>query len=338
MSNQLRGMLLEEALLHLLKRSGYKTIEFDNQDETLINGSAGLKVKGRGESHQIDAIADYRINVPFIYPQRLLVEAKCLNQKVGLPIIRNALGVLKDVQEFWVSNLENNIPGRKRYHYQYAVFSATQFTKPAQNYGFAQDIYLIQLEESVFIQPIIQSISTINNPDLSGGENYIVSIKQLRSAIRQRIQLDNPEPINNLNLPSETLELLRNYIESVESINGAVLTVIKNNLVLFLVPSPDVLLTELDSRIDVRIFWDNTGWYIRDANTHNLIFSFDLPKELFQMYESGGYLRADRALDLKQDFMSELQLFLTIRNETRIVRLILDQDWISSIRRGMREK
>ena len=63
---------------------------------------AGLNVWGRGGKHQIDAIADLRIGQPFSNPQRLLVEAKAYSNepKVGLPIVRGAVGVLKDVSEF----------------------------------------------------------------------------------------------------------------------------------------------------------------------------------------------------------------------------------------------
>lgn len=60
---QVRGMLLEEAILYLLKASGYRTIDrYDvNTDPTLTMGGAGIQVAGRGTKHQIDAIADYRV-------------------------------------------------------------------------------------------------------------------------------------------------------------------------------------------------------------------------------------------------------------------------------------
>ena len=95
---QIRGMLLEEVLLFLLKISGYRTIEtIEPNDSTLGLSAAGLEVKGRGANHQIDAIADFEITPPFTYPLRLLVEAKCYknNGTVGIEIVRNALGVLK---------------------------------------------------------------------------------------------------------------------------------------------------------------------------------------------------------------------------------------------------
>jgi len=55
---QIRGMLLEEVALHLLRRSGYRTVDAPGNDPTLCNVGAGLAVRGRGSEHQIDAIAE----------------------------------------------------------------------------------------------------------------------------------------------------------------------------------------------------------------------------------------------------------------------------------------
>src|SRR5260221_10393306 len=100
---QLHGVLLEEAILRLLHASGYRTVHNDGSDPTLGTCAAGLEVAGRGCHHQIDAVADFLLAHPFSHPQRLLVEAKFHNKggRVGLTVIRNALGVLKDVGEFW---------------------------------------------------------------------------------------------------------------------------------------------------------------------------------------------------------------------------------------------
>src|SRR5580700_467807 len=180
-----RGMLLEEALLNPLESSGYKTIDTPGADPTLGDGPAGLKVKGRGSDHQIDAIADFRIHPPFSHPQRLLVEAKCFDpsDKVGLPIVREAVGVLKDVSEHWVTT-GKTIP-KARYHYQYAIFSATGYTSDAQRYAFAQDIYLIPLAAPQFLRPVVEAIRNVGQTNPS---EIAVDMKRLRAAVRAAIQ------------------------------------------------------------------------------------------------------------------------------------------------------
>ena len=160
----IRGMLLEEAILHLLRGTGYSTVESVGTDPTLKLGPAGLEVIGRGSSHQIDAIADFLIAQPFSNPQRLLVEAKCYSpgNPVDLPIARNAVGVLKDVSEFWVTAGAGTPVPKKRYHYQYALFSASTYTERAERYAFAHDIYLIPLAGSAFFRPVIDSIPAVS--------------------------------------------------------------------------------------------------------------------------------------------------------------------------------
>ena len=151
--------MLEEAILMLLRASGYSTVANARDDPKLSEGPAGLNVLGRGGKHQIDAIADLRIGQPFSNPQRLLVEAKAYSEdrKVGLPIMRGAVGVLKDLSEYWVTNGPDQ-PAASRYHYQVAIFSTSEFTGDAQNYAFAQDVYLLPLRGSSFFGPVVTAI------------------------------------------------------------------------------------------------------------------------------------------------------------------------------------
>ena len=154
---QIHGMLLEEALLHLLRFSGYKPVTSHGADPTLRQGTAGLEVMGRGEHHQIDAIADFTIPQPFVNPARLLIEAKFKDSAVGIEIVRNAVGVLKDVSEYWVTPAPAG-RGRAaarprqqpRYHYQYALLASSGFTENAQRYAVAHDVYLIPFERTGF--------------------------------------------------------------------------------------------------------------------------------------------------------------------------------------------
>ena len=74
----IRGLLLEEAILHLLRATGYSTVESRGTDPTLHAGTAGLEVKARGGQHQIDAIADFLISQPFSNPQRLMPSQKSI--------------------------------------------------------------------------------------------------------------------------------------------------------------------------------------------------------------------------------------------------------------------
>ncbi|MBE9001387.1 hypothetical protein IQ274_25010 [Nostoc sp. LEGE 12447] len=337
--SQIRGMLLEEALLHLLKISGYITVEKASTDDpTLRNGHSGLEVLGRGGQHQIDAVADFAIAHPFSHPQRLLIEAKCYSDDktcVGIEVIRNAVGVLKDVEEHWFSI--NGVLIKKRYHYQYAVFSATGYTDPAERYAFAQDIYLIPLAKSRFIQPIIQSIRKVTYEAFGardGRNNIEVNMTELRNAIRVCIKNQNYEYINQAVENLDAGNLLKQFCQECHRVKGGVVAMIGRQFPLFLVPNPDISIHDLQEQYTVRIIWDNEGWYLRYNGIN--IFSFDLPIELFELYAEGGILSPTRALDLKNDFMSQIQAIVTLDGQTRIITLDLDREWLNSIRNTYR--
>ena len=129
----IRGTLLEEVVLRLIAASGYHAVSYNasKPDPTLTVDRGALSVYGRGEKHQIDTLADFFLIPPFSRQQLLLLEAKCYaNAAVDWPVIRNAVGVLTDISQFWALPASpprgaaswREIP-RREYHYQSAVVS-----------------------------------------------------------------------------------------------------------------------------------------------------------------------------------------------------------------------
>jgi len=324
---QIRGVLLEEILLYLLQSTGYCTVTSAAGDDTLDIVSAGLVVHGRGADHQIDAIADYLIQQPFAHPQRLLVEAKCFkSDKVDLKIVRNALGTLRDVCEFWVKQDATN--GGQRYHYQYAVFSVSGYTRPAQEYAFAQDIYLIQLAQSAFLKPLIAKLSSaaeaVNELDTS------IKLKTLRQQFRSmlaRVQVESDE-VTNL------LEELRDLCHN---LGGVLLATIAGQFPIFLVPATDLDIATLSRTMYVKIFFDQSGWYLRDLDD-KLLFSFDLPAVLFNQYAESGRLSPAAALNLKENALGQIQAIRSIEGRVDLLSLKLDGGWLTQVKRQIRHR
>ncbi|WP_240958445.1 hypothetical protein [Streptomyces chilikensis] len=149
----LRGYLLEEVIAWLLRSSGYRLLsERDEQEKhpahrVLQQRQHGLTVRGRGARHQADALGQFSYVPPFSLPVRLFVEAKFTGTKVGLPTVRNGLGVLRDVNENMVTSLNKGSSGRprQRYHYSYAIFSTAGFSRDAQEFALAHQMSLIDL-------------------------------------------------------------------------------------------------------------------------------------------------------------------------------------------------
>jgi hypothetical protein len=332
--SQIRGMLLEEAVLQLLRTAGYVVVEKAGSDPTLRNGHSGLEVLGRGGRHQIDSVADFRISAPFSYPQRLFVEAKCFSPQypVGLPIIRNAVGVLKDVSEWWnPPSGSGGIASTGRYHYQYALFSASGYTLDAERYAFAQDIYLIPYERSRFIAPVIQAIRQLTHEDFEAEVwNAInVDIGRLRHSIRGLLR---GRPIELIQLPNTATRAIIRFTEAVSMIRGTLLAVIGRRFPVHLIPAPFLDVRELRDHYEVRIYWDDWSWYLVDTSNSQQLFSFDLPPELFNLYAEDGRLTESRALDLKSNILSRFYAILNVEEVTRLITFELDRGWITRVR------
>lgn len=145
----LRGYLLEEALAWLLRQSGYRLLVSARQDpvELLSEGNT-LRVRGRGAVHQVDVLGEFPFTPAFSLPVRLFLEAKFYRDPCGLDVVRNAHGVVHDVNENFMS-VSGSRP-RRRYTYSYVLFSANGFTAPAQEYALAHQISLVDLSGHSF--------------------------------------------------------------------------------------------------------------------------------------------------------------------------------------------
>ncbi|MFF0772682.1 hypothetical protein ACFYUK_27615 [Nonomuraea wenchangensis] len=145
----LRGYLLEESLAWLLRSSGYRLLVHENQDPAeLVTEGETLRVRGRGALHQVDVLGEFAFTPAFSMPVRLFLEAKYYQDRCGLEIVRNAHGVVHDVNENFMTD-QGRGP-RQRYKYSYALFSASGFTADAQKYALAHQISLVDLSGASF--------------------------------------------------------------------------------------------------------------------------------------------------------------------------------------------
>jgi hypothetical protein len=100
-------------------------------------------VRGRGAIHQVDVLGEFALTPAFSLPIRLFLEAKYYRTPCELNVVRNAHGVIHDVNENFI-HMSGSRP-RRRYQYAYALFSASGFSRAAQDYALAQQISLVDL-------------------------------------------------------------------------------------------------------------------------------------------------------------------------------------------------
>ena len=85
----------------------------------------------------------------------------------------------------------------------------------------------------------------------------------------------------------------------------------------------------------VRIFWQGTTWYIQLPGGQR--FFFDLPAEILENYLESDGLSELRALDLKADYFSQMQIMIKQKDNVRIVTWRLDMDWLEGIHHKIKQ-
>ncbi|WP_211244531.1 hypothetical protein [Actinospica robiniae] len=156
----LRGYLLEECLAWLLRGSGYRLLVSVEDDPVELEAQGQeLRVRGRGTSHQVDVLGELAFTPAFSLPVWMFLEAKYYSTPCRLEVARDAHGVIDDVNENYANRPATGRPQR-RFHYAYALFSASGFTSGAQQYALAQQISLIDLSVPAFtwlLEPIAKA-------------------------------------------------------------------------------------------------------------------------------------------------------------------------------------
>ena len=187
---QLRGYLLEETLAWLLQDSGYAllTSREDDPDE-LLGETGNLRVKGRGTSHQADVLGQFAFTPAFSLPVRLFLEAKFRGNRTGLDAVRNAFGVIQDVNENYMPDLRSARP-RRRFQYRYALFSASGFSHPAQDFALAHQISLVDLSGQSFaalLEAVRVAAQHLYRSQRGAAQPARLTLRQLRAELRSRL-------------------------------------------------------------------------------------------------------------------------------------------------------
>ncbi len=326
----------------MLEKIGYSIVEFDpnlSPEATGLNhGHSGLEVRGRGTWHQIDAIASFHYSPAFMYPLRLLVEAKCYQagRPIGVDVVRNAVGVLKDITENYFT-----VPSRRggdlqvvRYNYHSAIFSTSGFTSGAVEYSIAHQVFLIQYENVPIIQPLIDAIMTFDNHCVTIiGKRSMAGIRKLyRDALRDRISQTNTPHF----LTKKGIALIDDsLVQTVRRIHGSYFGMLQGRWPLHLLTeSPLPALAFESDNITCRLTGYETGeWKFTpldiDRNDNGYFeLQFNLPEAIANLI-SENWGDREAVANIKQQHFSYIDLSGVIGGVRRNVRLEMDRNWIN---------
>ena len=313
--SSIKGKLFEFFVYRLLVSCGFRPV---NPDGLLVyRGGPGLMVQGVGQPHNADVLLSPPIQTPFYYPTRLLVECKCYNDTIGLPQIRNALGLRDDINNFEIVTeeiLENRQRNRsrnpkfsdiKRYVYQVAVASIDGYKSTAYPFAKAHRIPLISFSQSALFADIRQAISVLDEMAKRNNE--------LSRRISSSIGEEMLHPGQGTYRYRCDCNEWQTYLEEIEKIERQItIGLLEDGTILFL------LQREQDRKqvYDVKPQYNGCTihWYSQDDSTwvlddHGAVYYFELPKELYDDWKrSVGKQRKD-ALRIKRDYFSKIVLF-----------------------------
>lgn len=341
-----RGVLLEELVLYLLGLVGYRIVT--PGDEGTRAGHSGLEVQGRGEWHQIDALAAFDRTPAFMYPLRLMVEAKCYarGRHVGIEITRNAVGVLKDISENYFTYPSSSAYAAEiqvpRFNYHAAIFSTSGYTSGAQRYAIAHQIFLIQYQRIGLLQSVIEGLLDIKLAHLSlptqrSGEARI-SLK-LRNEIRRMLEVkgDAHWSADSSFTESGFTHMLENVLLPLLKIRGSYFGMLQGKWPMHLLskaPLPPAAFADHDE-VFCKVYgresdrWSFSPVNVVEGDAQWFRLEFDIPEEILEFVQAVRHDPQELAL-LKQQQFSFLDLAGRIGGVQRQVRLRLDEEWLQA--------
>lgn len=335
---QIRGALLEEAVLFLLHKVGFNVIyrADDSSEPTGIrDGHSGLELRGRGTWHQIDALAECELSPAFMYPLRLILEAKFYAKtKIQLGAIRSFFGVEKDISEnYFTKRVGGDDFSERRFNYRAAMLSVYGYTSGAVEFAVAHQIFLIEYKNIPVIAPVIDAIAAFDEDCVTApGKESIAEVRAvMRSALQLRLMpIDTPTYVTErgLQLINEGLA------QSVRRIGGSYFGMLQGRWPIHFLTeteiSPEAATTDV---IQCRLSGNEQGQWsfypvdVQEGSARWFRLQFSLPPELASRISARWDDPVAVATEKTRNF-SFVNLSGIIGGIRRTIRLEMSREWL----------
>lgn len=124
-AGNLKGALLERIVCQLLKSCGCTNVKADGLFSFEDRGL--FFVNGKGAAHDANIIMNPPIQMPFAYPTQILFECKAYELDTGLLMVRNALGLRNDLNEFEIVTRDSILKRQNNRRASYAIDTRTRY-------------------------------------------------------------------------------------------------------------------------------------------------------------------------------------------------------------------
>lgn len=348
---QLKGTLLEYLVRQLLQNCGFGSVRPDGHYIYEQNGTGLFFINGKGAAHDADVLMEPPIQLPFSYPSRLLFECKAYQNTVGLNVVRNALGLRYDINEFEIvtdasiQQRKNNrranyaISDRKRFNYQVGVASVEHFSASAFEFAANNKIPLLSmrwfLSDSIcnlfhnILLPYVNSIpQPLRNRIYSTLKDKRKDASYQHEGVREFIQRDN---------------IIGRIIREFENkIDTSFIGLIETGDLIFLFAEGESSINFLSQqsrfegvRAQIHYYRQQPNvWTLDlvDGNRHSE-FKFFVPDRIMKMWREYSLDKAV-AINLKEQFFSRIFIFTRQQGNRQLPFFVvnIDREWLDNIR------
>lgn len=349
---QLKGTLLEYLIRQLLQNCGFTSVRPDGHYIYEQNGTGLFYINGKGAAHDADVLMEPPIQLPFSYPSRILFECKAYQTTIGLNVVRNALGLRYDINEFEIvtdqsiQQRKNNrranyaISDRKRFNYQVGVATVEEYSSSAFEFAANNKIPLFSLRWFLpaKVCNLFHSIDLryLNSLPLRLREELYAFLKSKdRNAIYQF------EGINTFierdAIIGEIIRRFRNVIDR------TFIGLIETGDLIFLFSDNENSFNFLYNQRRFEGLRAQIHYYRQEPNVwllelfdgdRNSEFRFIVPYRIMRMWREYS-LDKNVAIDLKQRFFSRIFIFTRQQQDERRLPFVvvnIDQEWLDNIR------
>jgi hypothetical protein len=351
-ASAIKGAIFEYLVRRVFKRCGFSNVTPDN----IYSYKSGnlLMVHGKGAAHDADVFVEPPFQIPFTYPSRLIFECKAYKTKLKLPIIRNALGLRNDLNDFEIvthktlQSRKNNkraqlaIEQRQRYWLQVGVAGINGFTKPAIEFAINNKIPLFSLSW-ILPSSTITAMNELTDEDLLSSTEEEISV--LKEALNNRdVDLEDTDLFEPNEVISRSERLVEIFSWSQHITNFFSIGVLETGALIYLIPESDPVMidsffTHGSNNLYAKFSYINDrpeSWtmQIHPANQEGnyIQFRFKIPNAFLNEWADQGYNK-QKALDLKGQYFSRIMLFHAQPlndNPFSIVRI--NEEWLRSFR------
>ena len=281
----------------------------------------------------MDALVTYDFTPAFIYPLRMIGEAKADDTKVGIDVIRNADGVVKEVNENYFTHKSTQGQEYKirRFNYAYAVFSLNGFSKNAQRYAIAHQIFLIQYYYTPLFNRIRELLTQINKQNSQVYFRNLDSFNfwNFRKKMKEFLKTGEDTILGDY-MTGDGAHLMHELRNELENIGGSYFGLLNGEYPIHILSERPIQRVGEDT-IRAEVYVTRSGleqdnMYVEIKFGNNRLF-FELPEDIARIFsEVWGKKRG--VANLKRKYVSFITLSGKIDGIRRNIIIELDKDWL----------